>query len=130
MHPEADPTCGTGVASQAGLPAKFAELISATADVLERHATALDQADPAARQELAAYSALVHAHRAVAGDLERLAQQMRDCRDLPVARHDEAAMAGSAGQAEAYERFVALQGELFALLANNLEEHHRAFENR
>jgi hypothetical protein len=116
------PTCGKGIAANAVLPAKLAELVAATAEVLERHTKALDAIDPAAREELAAYAALVRAHRAIAGELASLSRQMAGYRDLPMGRHDEAAMADPEGQAEAFRRYVAIQRELLALLSADLEE--------
>jgi hypothetical protein len=68
MAPDDQPTCGKGIAANAVLPAKLAELTAATAEVLERHTKALDLTDPAAREEREAYVALVRAHRAIAGE--------------------------------------------------------------
>jgi hypothetical protein len=121
-EPDDQPTCGKGIAASAALPAKVGELIAATAEVLERHTRALDLTDPAAREERDAYVALVGAHRDVAGALDRLARQMAGCRDLPVARHDEAAMAAPDGQGAAFERYVAVERELVTLLTAKLQE--------
>jgi ABC-type glycerol-3-phosphate transport system substrate-binding protein len=101
-EPGDTPTCGTGLAANAVLPAKLGDLLGATAEVLERHSAALDRTEPAGRAELEAYTALVRAHRAIARDLAGLAQQMAGYRDLPVARHDEAVLADPAGQAAAF----------------------------
>src|SRR5688572_28024287 len=109
-------TCGKGVAANAVLPAKLAELTGALAEVLERHTKALDITDPAAREELDAYVALVRAHRAIAGELSKLAQQMVSYRDLPMGRHDMAVMTDPAGQAEAFQRYVAVERELLELV--------------
>ena len=87
-----EPTCGKGLAANAVLPAKFAELIAATAEVLERHTAALDATDPHAAAEREAYTTLVDAHRAIAKSLSELAQSMTSYRDLPMARHDPAIM--------------------------------------
>jgi hypothetical protein len=122
MEPDDQPTCGKGLAANAVLPAKLAELTAATAEVLERHTKALDLTDPAAREEFDAYAALVRAHRTMAGQLATLAQQMAAYRDLPMGRHDEAVMADPEGQAEAFQRFVALERELLALLSAKVEE--------
>jgi hypothetical protein len=120
MEPDDQPTCGKGLAANAVLPAKLAELIAVTAEVLERHTKALDLTDPAAQEELDAYTELVRAHRAVAGELASLAQQMAGYRDLPMGRHDEAVMADPEGQAEAFQRLVAIERELLALLSASL----------
>ena len=122
MEHNDQPTCGKGLAANAVLPAKLAELTAATAEVLERHTRALDLTDPAAREELDAYTALVRVHRTIAGQLASLAQQMAGYRDLPMGRHDETAMADPKGQAEAFQRFVAIERELLALLSAKVEE--------
>ena len=122
MEHDDQPTCGKGIAANAVLPAKLAELTAATAEVLERHTKALDLTDPAAREELEAYAALVRAHRAIAGELASLAQQMVGYRDLPMGRHDEAVMADPAGQADAFRRFVAAERELLVLLGAKVAE--------
>jgi hypothetical protein len=116
------PTCGKGLATNAVLPAKLAELTAAMAEVLERHTKALDMTDPAAREEFGAYAALVQAHRRIADELAALAQQMAGYRDLPMGRHDEAVMADPEGQAEAFRRLVAIERELLSLLTAKVEE--------
>ncbi len=116
------PTCGKGLAANAVLPAKLAEVLTARAEVLERHMQALDRTDPNAQRELDAYANLARAHRGVASELTRLGQEMARCRDLPMARHDLAAMVNPEGQMEAFRRFVAVERELLALLQANLEQ--------
>ena len=101
----------------AALPAKLADLMSARAEVLERHTRALDLDDAAGRQEFDAYTALVGAHREVAAELAALAQQMSGHRDLPMAPHDTAVLSGPLGQAEAFQRFKAIERELVELLS-------------
>jgi hypothetical protein len=125
MERDDQPTCGKGLAANAVLPAKLGELTAATAEVLERHTKALDVNDPAAREEFDAYAALVRAHRAVASELAKLAQQMAGYRDLPMGRHDEAMMADPAGQAEAFQRFVAIEREILAFLRTKVEQDER-----
>jgi hypothetical protein len=122
MEREDQPTCGQGLAANAALPAKLAELTVARADVLERHMKALDPADPASRQELDAYAKLARTHRDVAGELDRLALLMAGCRDLPMGRHDMAVVADPNGQAAAFRRFVAVERELLELLKARLAE--------
>jgi uncharacterized damage-inducible protein DinB len=117
MEPDDQPTCGTGLAANAVLPAKLAEWTAARAEVLQRHTQALDRTDPAAREEVAGYTALVHAHRTIAGALARLAQQMAGYRDLPMGWHDAAVLADPTRQAAAYQRLVALEREVLALLS-------------
>jgi hypothetical protein len=122
MARDDQPTCGRGLAANAVLPAKLAEWTAARATVLERHTQALDRTDPAARAEYEAYAALVHTHRTIADELGRLAQQMAGYRDLPMARHDAAVLADPAGQAAAYQRFVAIEQELLALWSAKVAE--------
>jgi HPt (histidine-containing phosphotransfer) domain-containing protein len=119
------PTCGQGLAANAVLPAKLAEVLAARAEVLERHMQALDRADPNAQPELDAYANLARAHRGAASELSRLAHEMAGCRDLPMARHDLAVMANPEGQLEAFRRFVAVERELLAVLQANLEQEER-----
>jgi hypothetical protein len=118
---EEQPTCGKGLAANAVLPAKLADLLVARAEVLERHMQALDPIDPTARQELEAYANLVGAHRGVASELTGLAQEMAGYRDLAMAPHDLAVMANPDGQMAAFRRLVAVERELLALLEANLE---------
>lgn len=61
-------------------------------------------------------------HREIAAGLDRLAEQMAACRDLPMGRHDMAVMVDPSGQAAAFRRFVAVERELVALLNTNLTE--------
>ena len=115
------PTCGEGLAANAVLPAKLAELITAQAKVLERHTRALDLTDATAQKELDAYTKLERAHRDVAGELADLAEEMASYRTLPMGRHDMTVMTDPKGQMEAFRRFVAVERELLALLQAKLE---------
>src|SRR5688500_9584571 len=115
-------TCGKGLAASAGLPAELAELMAATAEVLERHTKALDSSEPAGRREQAAYASLVEKHREVAGKLRELAGEMEGYRDLPMASHDMAVMQDPQGQAEAFGRVVAIERELVELLGEKVKE--------
>jgi hypothetical protein len=114
-------TCGEGLAANAVLPAKLADLMAAQAEVLERHTRALDPTDVAAQNELDAYTKLERAHRDVAGELAELAEEMASYRDLPMGRHDMTVMTDPRGQVEAFRRFVAVERELLALLQTKLE---------
>ena len=122
MDSDVQPTCGQGLAANAVLPAKLAHLMAARAEVLERHTKALDLTDPNAQRELDAYTTLARAHRGIATELTKLAQQMAGYRNLPMARHDVDVLADPEGQAEAFKRFVAIERELQALLRAKLEE--------
>ena len=116
------PTCGKGLAANAVLPARLAELLTVQAEVLERHMQAIDLTDPNGQAELDAYRALARAHRANAAELAKLAEQMAGYRDLPMARHDMTVMTNPQGQMEAFRRFVAIEQEIVALLQAKLRE--------
>ena len=115
------PTCGEGLAANAVLPAKLAELMAARAEVLKRHTRALDLTDAAAQKELDAYTSLERAHRDVASELADLAEEMAGYRNLPMGRHDMTVMTDPKEQMEAFRRFVAVEQELLALLQATLE---------
>lgn len=116
------PTCGAGLAANAALPAKLAELIGSVARVLETHTRALDLEDDFARQEYDAYVELVAQHRGTARKIEALAEQMASYRDLPMGRHDVEVMT-SPEAAQALERLVNVEQDLSSLLDERLEEH-------
>jgi len=125
MESSEQPTCGRGLATNAALPARLSELLAAQAEVLERHTRALDASARNGRLEIDAYTTLVGAHREVARNLESLAEQMRDYRDLPMAEHDMAVMTDPRVQMEAFRRFVALERELATFLQDRLAEEER-----
>ena len=116
------PTCGKGLAANAVLPARLAELLTVQAEVLERHGQAIDLTDPHGQAELDAYTALARAHRASAAELAKLAEQMASYRDLPMARHDMTVMTNPQGQMEAFRRFVAIEQQIMAVLQAKLQE--------
>jgi hypothetical protein len=112
-------TCGEGLASRSALQRKLGDLLAAQARILEAHMRALDPTDSDARKELDAYATLVTAHRDVADRLSGLADQMADCRSLPVAAHDEAAMSDAVAH-RAFENLVRLEHEFATLLQQHL----------
>ena len=116
------PTCGKGVAANAVLPGKLADLTAARAEVLERHTKALDLTDPAAQQELDGYARVTRAHRTASAALRDLAAEMEACRDLPMGRHDLAIMMDPNGQMAAFRRFVEIERELISLLQTRLQQ--------
>ena len=101
MHEQ--PTCGKGLAENATLPAAVAELMDAT--VLEAHVGTLDPADASARREEDAYRGLVDEHRTIARALRAAAARRTGYRDLPMGRHDPAAMAAPS-RMRTFETFV------------------------
>lgn len=115
------PTCGQGLAKRSALPAKLSDLAAALADNLEVHLTALDLGDENARKEHEVYETLVQQHRAVAAQLETIGRKMADQHDLPMAKHDPAAMS-SPRVMEAFERYVTVEQELVALLQEQVKE--------
>ena len=121
MEHDDQPTCGEGLAANAVLPAKLAELMSAQAEVLKRHTQALDLTDATTQKELDAYTRLERAHRGVASELASLAEAMASYRNLPMGRHDTTVMTDPKGQMEAFRRFVAVERELLALLQAKME---------
>ncbi|HEX6091538.1 MAG TPA: hypothetical protein VFZ13_15385 [Gemmatimonadales bacterium] len=116
-----EPTCGRGLAASAALPGKIAELSAALAEVLERHMKALDLSDEHSRREHALYDRLAREHRDAAAALADTAARMAAARDLPMGRHDMAAMADAAMGA-AFERFVRREEELLQLLQSRLDD--------
>lgn len=113
-------TCGKGIAENAALPAKVAALLDAVADNLEAHLTTLDLRAEVSRPEHAAYVELAREHRELAARLRATAERMAGCRDLPMAEHDPAALASPAVM-EAFERFVAAERDLLALMDERVQ---------
>jgi hypothetical protein len=116
------PTCGRGLAEHAALPAKLAELTAAVADNLEAHMGALDLDDQDAKREHDVYQRLAGAHRDAAVRLRATGEDMAGSRDLPMGRHDQAAMS-SARVVDAFERLVRTERELLSLLRGRLDQH-------
>jgi hypothetical protein len=118
------PTCGSGLAENAALPAKLGELVLAVGAILEAHIPSLDLTDEHSRKEHEVYQRLVEDHRRAGLGLQAIARQMAGARDLPMGRHDEAAMASPAVQ-RAFERFVEVEQELLTLLQSRFEQDRR-----
>jgi hypothetical protein len=116
------PTCGKGLAANADLPARLAQLLAARAEVLERHTHALDVNDANSIQEKDAYHSLVRGHRAVVSALEALSQEMAGYRTLPMGQHDMAVMMDPNGQRAAFAQFVELERGLVDFLSARLAE--------
>jgi hypothetical protein len=110
------PTCGEGIAANADLPARLADLVGTLADVFERHLQALDPAVPASQPEYAGYEDLARGCREVAAGLTELADQMAGYRGLPDGVHDIAALSAPGGQGEAFARYLEALREVAGLL--------------
>jgi hypothetical protein len=115
------PTCGKGLADNATLPARLGELTSALGSILEAHIPSLDLTDDHSRREREVYQDLAEELRRAGLRLETIARQMAGSRDLPMGRHEEAAMASPAVQ-HAFQRFVLLEQELLTMLQRRLEQ--------
>jgi hypothetical protein len=116
------PTCGTGLAAQAAIPASVGELLAAMAAVLDTHQTALDITDENAKPEHHAYVTLVLELQSISAQLVATAQRMGGCRNLPMGRHDEEKMSGRDAVA-AFERFVHAERMLLSQLTQAIGEH-------
>jgi hypothetical protein len=118
---DAQPTCGKGLAENAVLLAKLGELTSAVGDILDAHIPTLDLADEHSRKEHEVYQRLAEDHRRAGLRLAAIAGQMASSRDLPMGRHDEAAMAAPT-VLHSFQRFVRLEEDLVTLLQHRLEQ--------
>ena len=109
------PTCGKGLAEHSVVPQKLAELLASLAESLEAHVPTIDSKDPNGLPEREAYGALAAEYHVIAGRLLAVARQMSGYRDLPMARHHEAALTAPRIMS-AFRRFVDLQGETAGLI--------------
>jgi uncharacterized protein YndB with AHSA1/START domain len=109
-----EPTCGSGLAQHASVPAKVAELFAALAETLSTHRAMLVLSDPASRQEDAVYEKLAESFSELAALTDRAAENMASQRELAMGEHDTSAWGSS--QLEAFRRFVGAQSRLLAIL--------------
>ena len=114
------PTCGKGLAEHSVFPARFGELLAAMAQNLEVHLITLDPGDENTQPERNAYLSLARESRRVADELRVLAAEMISYRDLPMGRHDPAALS-SPSIVAAFASFVKLERELLALVETSIE---------
>ena len=114
---EEQQTCGKGLAEHSSVPAKFAEFIEALVDNLEAHLPTINVAGEEGRRERAAYESLAAGFRRAAEILGSVSAEMRGYRILPMAPHHEAAFADPR-IAQAFARFVAVEGELGTMLGD------------
>jgi hypothetical protein len=115
------PTCGKGLAENAVLSAKLAELTTSVAGILEAHMPALDLTDERSKREYEVYRRLAEDHRRAGLQLEAIGKQMAGYRDLPMGRHDQRAMAAPV-VVESFQKFVRIEQELLALLQRRMEQ--------
>jgi hypothetical protein len=128
IHNDEDqPTCGKGVAANSIVPALLGELVAAQGKNLEVHMQALDLTDPNSKMEYDAYQKLVEKHRNIAAQLKALANEMASYHDLPMGRHDMAAMT-TPTVLQAFERYVHAKQELLGLLQKTADEDRQMLE--
>jgi hypothetical protein len=119
---EQQQTCGQGLAQNAALNAKLAEVFSAVAEVLEIHLTSLDPKDKGSRPEFDAYVALATEYRELESRVRALAMQMEGYRDLPMAVHDMAVLT-SQGAKQALEQLITEKQGLAVLLQDWVKQY-------
>jgi hypothetical protein len=119
--------CGEAMAEQSTLPAKLAALTECLADTLEMHMRALDLHDEHARRENAAYHTMTTAHREIADRLRATSEDMASYRDLPMSRHEAAALS-SPEVSEAFDKFVTAEQDLLGLLQSRVVQDQAALQ--
>jgi predicted enzyme related to lactoylglutathione lyase len=117
-------TCGTGIASNAVLPASLAGLMASMATVLEVHQKALDPADAGSRPEIEAYQRVVQGLRDSADRLQAAAKDMAASRTVPMGKHDDEALSGRRAL-DAFADFVRAKQQLLGLLQETVEHDQR-----
>lgn len=120
-------TCGKGLAQHSALTASLGELVASTARVLEVHMKALDLTDENSKRECDVYRELASAHRRIAIELADTAHRMAGYRELPMGRHDMAAMMSPAPR-HAFAGFVKHEEALITLLQSRLAADHATLE--
>jgi hypothetical protein len=117
-------TCGSGLADQAGVPARIADMMAAVAATLEAHTAALDVEDENARVERRVYDRLADAHRRIVAELLAVREQMAGAYDLAPAKHDQEALVSPAA-VTAHERYVYAEQALLDLLQARVDRDRR-----
>jgi hypothetical protein len=97
------------------LAARLSALAAAMAENLEQHQQTLDLSDGNARKEKDAYAVLAKDYRNIASQLQATSDRMVSYRDLPMARHDERALAAP-GIRDAFAAFIERERDLNLLL--------------
>ena len=121
MAPE---TCGRGVAEQAILPSRLADLTESMAAVLEFHQQALDRTDSDSRSEFEAYEQVARALRRSASELKATSSRMAESRPVPMGQHDMEALS-SPQAVQIFAGFVQAEGALLALLQVRMKDDRR-----
>jgi hypothetical protein len=98
--------------------------MAAVAENLEAHMQTLDMKDEYSRREHEAYKSLARQHRQLAAALHAIAREMTSYRDLPMGRHNEAAMTAPP-VVEAFADLVRVEQETVALALQQVEQHQR-----
>jgi hypothetical protein len=114
-------TCGRGLEQRAALAARLSALSAAMAENLEQHQETLDLSDDNARKERDAYAVLAQDYRNIASQLQETANRMVSYRDLPMARHDERALAAPRIR-EGFAAFIERERDLFQLLETWIQQ--------
>jgi hypothetical protein len=122
VGPMTEPTCGQGLAEHSVLPDKLSDVMTAMAETLEVHRTALDLSDEATRPEDAAYRDLAEHQRAAAAQLRAIAGEMAGHVELPMGRHHFEVLTSPEAVA-AFERYVASERDLLRLLEQAVARH-------
>lgn len=115
------PTCGKGLAANAGLPAALGAVAGALGEVLTAHQASLDVSDPSGKREYDAYQELADAYRSIASQLAAAGKRMTGYRDLPMGPHDIAVLMAPPF-VDTFAQFVRREEELLARLQAKLAE--------
>jgi uncharacterized protein YndB with AHSA1/START domain len=108
------PTCGSGLAQHATIPAKIAVMFEGLAETLELHPRMLVLDDPNSRKEDVIYRELAASWKEIAQLVAKSAAHMAAQRELPMGAHDETAW--GEGHLKAFEKFVKAQTQVLAFL--------------
>jgi hypothetical protein len=120
-------TCGQGLAATAPLPAALGTVTKAIGANLELHLEVLDAADPASRREREVYVALAGELSDAATLLAQAAARMAAARALPMAPHDEQAMADPRMREE-FRTLTDAEHDLAVLLETRLPEDRKMLD--
>jgi hypothetical protein len=116
--------CGRGLADQAAVAARIADVMEAVAGTLEAHTGALDPDDENAQVERRVYDRIADGHRRITAELRSLHEQMAGAYDLPPATHDAEALVAQPAVI-AYERYIEAEQALVDLLHARVERDRR-----